>query len=296
MQIQTFKIFCDLTETSSFSKAAQRNSITQSAVSQQIRSLEDRYKVMLIERGKKNFALTQEGQVFLEASKTILHTYRNLADRIRELQNIVAGQLKIATVYSIGLHELPPFLRVYRNAFPDVEVKIDYRRSAQVYTAVQEAQADIGLVAYPTKRKGLKVEAFWEDKLVVICPPKHRLARRRRIPLLELSGERYISFEPDLPTRKAIDRLLKGAKVEVNQVMEFDNIETIKRAVAIENGISIVPQTTIEDEARSGSLVGIELDAQEVWRPLGILTKRNRASSPAQKHLIRLLQEGPKAA
>ena len=178
MQIQTFKIFCDVAETESFSKAASLNNITQSAVSQQIRSLEDKYQVLLIERGTKNFSLTQEGDVFLQSSRSILQTYNSLGDRIHELQNIVAGDLKIATVYSIGLHELPPYLKEYRAQFPDVNVKVDYRRSAQVYTEVYEGNVDLGLVAFPVKRKGLKVEAFWKDKLVLICPPDHEFAGR----------------------------------------------------------------------------------------------------------------------
>ena len=291
MQIETFKVFCDLVETASFSRAASLNSITQSAVSQQIRSLERRFEVSLIERGKKNFSVTQEGRALLLASKEILHAFENLGDRIRELQNVVAGELKIATIYSIGLHELPPFLKKYRAMYPEVAVKIDYRRSAQVYTEVLEGDADLGLVAFPTKRTGLVVEDFWRDKLVLICHPAHALAERRRVRLRDLQGEKFISFEPDLPTRKVIDRLLRDQGVEVEHTMEFDNIETVKRAVEIENGISIVPQTSIADEARNGSLVAIEVESFDMWRPLGVVYRRHRAISPAQKQFVSLLKE-----
>ncbi len=295
MQIQTFQIFCDVAETCSFSKAATMNNITQSAVSQQIRSLEEKYDVLLIERGKKNFALTPEGQVFLESSKRILDNYSSLGDRIHELKNVVAGELKIATVFSIGLHELPPFLKEFKKTYPDVHVKVEYRRSTQVYTEVQEGQVDLGLVAFPVKRKGLKVEAFWKDKLVVICPPDHEFSTRNKVSLKDLASERFISFEPDLPTRKAIDRLMKRERVEVQQVMEFDNIETVKRAVEIESGISIVPETTVLEERESGSLAAVEIDATDMWRPLGLIVKRNRGSSPAQKQFIKLLQSGLQA-
>lgn len=296
MQIQTFKIFCDVAETSSFSKAAELNNITQSAVSQQIRSLEERYDVLLIERGKKNFALTHEGSLFLEASLQILQIYNSLSDKIHEMRNVVAGELKIATVLSIGLHELPTFLKEFRQQYPEVEIKVEYRRSTQVYAAVQDGLVDIGLVAFPLKRKGLKVEAFWKDKLVLICPPEHKLAQRGKIKLSDLSGEKFISFEPDLPTRKAIDRLMKRDHISVKQVMEFDNIETVKRAVEIESGVSIVPETTVTLERESGSLGVVEIDAQDMWRPLGVLVKRNRGASPAQKQFIALLQKGLQAA
>ncbi len=291
MQIQTFKIFCDVAETSSFSKAAELNGVTQSAVSQQIRALEERYRVMLVERGKKNFALTVEGEVFLEASQQILEIMNGLEGRIRELRNIVAGELRVVSVYSIGLHELPVYLKEFKKRYEDVDVKVDYRRSSQVYMDVYEGRADIGLVAYPVKRKGLNVGAFWRDRLIMICPPEHRLAKKEKISLKDLQGEKFISFEPDLPTRKAIDKEFKGRKVDVKQVMEFDNIETVKRAVEIESGISIVPETTVKVECGSGSLCGIALE-EELWRPLGVVTKRNRGVSPAQKQFLKLLHDG----
>lgn len=291
MQIETFKIFCDLVETSSFSRAATLNSITQSAVSQQIRSLEKRYHVSLIERGKKNFSVTQEGRAFLQASKEILHTYESLGDRIRELQHIVAGDLRIATVYSIGLHELPPFLKKFRTLYPEVQIKVDYRRSVQVYSEVLEGDADLGLVAFPAKRTGLVVENFWRDKLVLICHPEHSLAQRRRVRVRDLDGEKFISFEPDLPTRKVIDRMLREQGVEIQMAMEFDNIETVKRAVEIEHGISIVPETSVADETRNGSLVAVEIESFDMWRPLGVVYRRHRAISPAQKQFIAMLMQ-----
>jgi DNA-binding transcriptional LysR family regulator len=292
MNVDTFKIFCDLADTSSFSKAAKINSITQSAVSQQIRSLENRYKVILVERGRRNFSLTPEGQVFLEAGREILNIYDHLGDRLHELQNVVAGELRIASVYSIGLHELPPFLKDFRQRYPIVDVHVDYRRSAQVYTLVLNGEVDFGLVAYPARRKGLLVEPFMEDKLVVICHPSHPLAKKKYVQLEELSGEKFISFEPDLPTRKVIDRHLKGHGVAIEFAMEFDNIETVKRAVEIENGISIVPENTVEAEVRSGILVSVEIEKPEIWRPLGIILKRSHPRSPAQREFISLLQHG----
>jgi DNA-binding transcriptional LysR family regulator len=291
MQIETFKVFCDLVETASFSRAASMNSITQSAVSQQIRALERRFNVNLIERGRKHFSVTQEGRAFLQASKEILHTIETLGDRIRELQHIVAGTLRIATVYSIGLHELPSFLKKFRALYPDVDVQVEYRRSAQIYNEVLEGEADLGLVAFPAKRNGLVVEEFWKDKLVLICHPDHALAERRRVSLREVEGEKFISFEPDLPTRKVIDRMFREQGVTVRQTMEFDNVETVKRAVEIENGISIVPQTTVAAETRSGTLVAIEVEGFDMWRPLGVIYQRRGNISAAQKQFVTLLKE-----
>lgn len=291
MQIETFKIFCDLAETGSFSKAASTSGITQSAVSQQIRGLELRFKVTLVDRGRRHFSLTPEGQAFLAASKEIMGVYSHLGDRLQELQNVFAGDIRIAVIYSVGLHELPPYLKEFRLRYPQVEVHVDYRRSSQVYAEVLSGEVDFGMVSYPSTRRGLIIEPFLKDRLVLICHPEHRFAKRKTIGIAEIEGEKFISFEPDAPTRKVIDRHFREQGVTVNQAMEFDNIETVKRAVEIEHGISIVPVKTVLQEVENGSLAALKIEKPELWRPLGIVLKRNRARSPAQKELIAMLQK-----
>jgi DNA-binding transcriptional LysR family regulator len=296
MYVETFKVFSDLAETGSFSKAAHLNQITQSAVSQQIRALESRFEVTLVERGRRNFALTPEGTVFLDASRRILEIYNNLAVHLHDLRNVVAGELRVASIYSIGLHELPPRLKAFRRKHPEVEVHVEYRRSTQVYNQVQNGEVDLGLVAYPAKRVGLFATIFDEDELVLICHPNHPLARRKRIQLADLNGEKFIAFEPDLPTRKVIDRHLREHQVEIMHTMEFDNIETVKRAVEIESGVSLVPANTVRQEVASGALVAVAVEGNKLRRPLGVITKRNRPRSPAQKEFVAALCENPATA
>jgi len=289
MYIETFKVFCDLAETGSFSKAASLNSITQSAVSQQIRTLETRYKVTLVERGRRSLELTPEGVIFLAAGKEILNIYNHLGDRLHELRDVVAGELRVASIYSIGLHELPPVLKSFRQEHADVEVHVAYRRSAQVYAEVIGGEADLGLVAYPTRRSGLQISVFNEDELVLICHPNHALASRRSIRLDELNGEKLISFEPDVPTRKVIDRHLREQNVQIEHSMEFDNIETVKRAVEIESGVSIVPANTVKQEVESGILASVKFEGTRMVRPLGVIGRRGRPRSPAHKAFLAAL-------
>lgn len=292
MQVETLKVYSDLIETASFSLAAKRNGITQSAVSQQIRALETKFDVVLIERGKKNFSMTPEGKVFLDASKEILELYNGIQDRFNELQNKVAGTLRIATVFSLGLHELPPFVKEFRRLYPKVDLKIDYIRSSQVYSEILEGNADLGIVAYPNKRKGVTIEEFAQDKMVLICPPDHPLAKRKTARLDDLADQKFVSFEPDLPTRKALDKALKNAGVAVRREMEFDNIETVKRAVEIENGISVVPELSVSDEAKGGTLRAIPIRQPALSRPLGLVQKRTRATTPAMREFIAILKSG----
>ena len=126
--------------------------------------------------------------------------------------------------------------------------------------------------------------------MVLICHPGHPLAARKRVKLSDLQGERFISFEPDLPTRKAIDKSLRLAGVQIKRVMELDNIETVKRAVEIENGISIIPETAVVHEVRTGLLVSKEIEADSMWRPLGVIYQRNRPISAAQRQFVEILK------
>ncbi len=292
MHVESFKVFCDLVETASFSEAAEKNGVTQSAVSQQIKTLENYYEVTLVERGRRNFSVTPEGAVFLKAARVILDAWNGIGTQLEEMRNVVAGKLDVSTVYSIGFHELPPFLDKFRKDFPEVDLHIHYRRANQVYADVLEAKADLGLVAYPQQRKGIEVEPVWRDRLVLICPPNHPFARRKKAPLSAIDGERFISFEPDLPTRKAIDEMFQKASISVKEVVEFDNIETVKRGVEIENAISIVPSESVRREVAGGKLCQILLEGRDVWRPLGVIRRRAKAITPAMRELIELLKSG----
>src|ERR1700691_1149915 len=266
MQIESLKVFCDLAETESFTKAAQINEITQSAVSQQISSLERQFKSLLIERSKKKFRLTREGQVLYEYSKQVIQTYDSLQNRLQEIKDIISGTIRVATIYSIGLHDLPPYLKKFLKSFPTVNVHIEYRRANQVYEDVLSNVVDLGLVAYPTRDAKVETIFLRKDNMVLICHPGHPLAKAKSVKLSQLVGQKFVSFEPDIPTRKAIDKVLKDHHVTVESVMEFDNIETVKRAVEIDAGISLVPQGTVLQEIAKQTLVAVQIEDGEFYR------------------------------
>ena len=202
MQIESLKVYCDLVETESFTKTAQINQVTQSAVSQQISSLERLFKSLLIERSKKNFRLTREGQVLYEYSKQIIQSYDSLHCKVQEIKDIVSGTIRVATVYSIGLHELPRHMTKFLKNHPTVNVHVEYRRANQVYEDVLGNIVDLGLVSYPEKNGKLESVPLWKDKLVLICHPRNRLAKTKSVKLADLTGQKFIAFEPDIPTAR----------------------------------------------------------------------------------------------
>ncbi|MDB6030014.1 MAG: LysR family transcriptional regulator [Verrucomicrobiales bacterium] len=290
MQIESLKVFCDLAETESFTKAAQINNVTQSAVSQQISSLERVFKSLLIERSKKKFRLTREGQVLYDYSKQIIQTFDSLHSKLQEIKDIISGTVRVATIYSIGLHDLPPYLKKFLKAYPTVNVHVEYRRSNQVYDDVLGNVVDLGLVAYPVRDPKLEIVALRKDKLVLISHPGHPFSKLKNVKLKDLSGQKFIGFEPDIPTRRAIDKILKDQSVTVQHVMEFDNIETVKRAVEIDAGIAIVPHSTIIQEVSKQTLAEVIIEDADFYRPLAAIYKKNKVLSPAMKQFLSVLK------
>ena len=184
MQIDNFKIFADLVETKSFSKSAKLNNITQSAVSQQARAMERHFKAILVDRSQKQFQLTREGQRVYESAKEILHAYERLVSELQEMKKVVSGTIRISTIYSIGLHELPPYIKRFLHDYPSVNVRVEYRRSNMVYEDIVHNCVDFGLVAFPANVRQIESIPFRNDHLIVIATPstRSRSAARSRLP------------------------------------------------------------------------------------------------------------------
>ncbi len=289
MQIENFKIFADLVETKSFSKSAKLNGITQSAVSQQARAMERHFKTLLIDRSQKQFQLTREGQRVYESAKEILHTYDKLLSELQEMKKVISGTIRISTIYSIGLHELPAYIKKFLHDYPSVNVRVEYRRSNLVYEDILHNAVDFGLVAFPVKQRQIESLPFRDDHLVLIAHPGHPLAKGGDIDIKQLAGQKFIGFDPDIPTRKAVDQIFRDNKLEIEPVMEFDNIETVKRAVEIDHGIAIVPQATVLQEVKQGTLIAVHFKGKDFTRPLAILHRKGRVLTPAMKKFIETL-------
>jgi DNA-binding transcriptional LysR family regulator len=294
MHIETLKTFCDLVETGSFNKAARLGFISQSAVSQQLKALETRYNQPLLERGaRRELALTDAGRVFYAECRELLDRFRQLEERLRAPTGAIAGTVRLATVYSIGLHELPPYVTRFMKAHPLVKVHVEYSRTDKVCEACLQNTIDFGIVAFPLRRSNVAVIPWQQEKLVLVCPPHHRLARRRRVRLAEIAGESFVAFERDIPTRKTIDRILRDHHVAVETVMEFDNIETIKRSIEVGSGVSILPETTVVNECKNGLLATTDFVEGPFTRDVGVVHRRGRVFSAAAREFVRLLVTQP---
>jgi DNA-binding transcriptional LysR family regulator len=289
MHIENFKVFGDLVESESFSQAARKNGITQSAVSQQLRTMEKHFNIVIIDRSHKVFCLTPEGQTLFDRTREILRLYELLVGELQEMRKIISGTIQISTIYSIGLHELPPYVKAFLQEYPGVNIRVEYRRSNLVYDDILQNNMDLGLVAYPETHKNLEVVPFVNDRLVLIVHPEHRLAQSDELAIEELAEEALISFEKDIPTRRAIDRVFSAAGVKIKPVMEFDNVETVKRAVEIDAGVAIIPGLTAAQEVKQGLLKMVPLKGDEFDRPLAVIYRKGRVLTPAMKTFLQRL-------
>jgi DNA-binding transcriptional LysR family regulator len=209
---------------------------------------------------------------------------------MQELKHVISGTIRLSTVYSIGLHDLPPYVKRFLKEYPEVNIHVEYRRANQVYEDVLANIVDLGLVAYPAPDSRMETVLLRKDRLVLACPPQHPFAKLKKIKFKALNGQKFISFDPDMPTRKALDKIFKDQGVVAEHVMEFDNIETAKRAVEIDCGIAIVPEDTVRQEVANDTLAAIALEGDN-FRQLGMIYKKNKVLSPAMKQLIELLKE-----
>jgi DNA-binding transcriptional LysR family regulator len=149
----------------------------------------------------------------------------------------------------------------------------------------------MGLIAYPAKDSKLEIVALRKDPLVLICHPQHPFARQKSVRFKALIGQKFIGFEPDIPTRKALDKILKEHGVDPKYAMEFDNIETVKRAVEIDAGISIVPQGTVIQDVAKQTLAAVPIEDGSFYRPIAAIYKKNKVLSPAMKQFLTLLKD-----
>ncbi len=292
MHIEALKKFCDLVETESIALTADRNFVSQSAISQQIRMLEDKFACRLINRGRgqKETYLTSAGRIFYRECKNVLASYADLGEEMRGRHDSICPAIRVASVYSVGFYDLPEKMREFLTKFPSAKINLEYSRATRVVRDVLSEEVELGIVAFPEPRRELEIVPMASDRLVLICPPSHEYAKREQITVKELTRCDFVQFDRDLPTSKAIDKIFKSYGLAVTRKAEFDNIETIKCAVESGLGLAIVPRSSVVKEARNEQLAVVELAGTEWSRPVGAIYRRSRILSITAKKFVQLLR------
>ena len=289
MHLKSLKVFCDVVGRRSFSRAASENGISQSGASQIVNSLEEHLGVKLIDRTKRPFVLTPEGEVYYEGCRKLVQRYFALEEQVRTLHEEVAGRVSVASIYSIGLSHMNLFVQRFLRDYPKANVHLQYQHPRRVYELVETDQVDLGLVSYPRSSRTIKATTWREEPMVLVCAPGNRLAHRELVALEDLHGLDVIGFDADLEIRNEIDRVLSAKGVEVRVTMEFDNTETIKRAVEIDAGISLLPEPTVDREVAAGALVARPIAGIDLKRPIGIVQRRGKELGKTARRFMQLL-------
>lgn len=276
MQLEALKIFCDVVRRASFSRGAKENGISQSSASQVVHQLEVRLGVKLIDRSKRPLVPTPQGQVYFDGCRDLVARYLEVENRVRALSGDrhLAGVVRLAAIYSVGFHHMSRFVEQFRTDYPAVEVALEYGHPKRVTEGVLAGEADLGLVSFPRKRPELVTIPWRSEEMVLAVHPTHRLAGFDAIDPAELDGETFVGFDGGLPIRREIDKFLRKSGVHVRVALEFDNIETIKRAVEVPSGVAILPEPTTAGEVRAGTLRTVRFQGVAPRRPLAVIHRR----------------------
>ncbi|MBC8352734.1 MAG: LysR family transcriptional regulator [Planctomycetes bacterium] len=290
MHLKSLKVFCDVVGRRSFSRAADENGISQSGASQMVHHLEDDLGVKLIDRSKRPFVLTPEGQVYYDGCRRLVQRFNALEEEVRTLHEEVAGRVNVASIYSVGLSHMSRFVQDFMRQHPKANVRLQYQHPDRVYELVHNDGVDLGLVSYPRDTRTVRAIPWRDEPMVFVCAPEHPLAEHSTIALQQLAGEPFICFDEDLRIRTEVDKALASHGVSIRNVLEFDNTETIKRAIEINTGVSLLPEPTVVREVAAGTLVARPLGDVKLVRPVGIICRRGAELGKTAKRFKQLLR------
>jgi DNA-binding transcriptional LysR family regulator len=291
MHLEILRLYCDIVRLRSFSRGAEQNYVSQSAASQSVQQLESELRVSLIDRTKRPFVVTPEGEAFYGACRTLLESWEKAKAEVVAVKARVDGTVRVAAIYSVGLHDVSRHMQRFMSLYPEARVQLECLHPHKVVEAVVGGEADVGIMSYPPNDRALSVVPLRAEPMAFVCHPQHPLGRRRAVAPSDLNGEPFVAFDAGLTIRKAIDRALRQHNVRLNVVMEFDNIETIKQAIKISAGVSILPRHTVQNETGIGTLATVPLSIPGLVRPVGIIHRRHKPLTPTVDRFIQLLRE-----
>ncbi|MGA9804673.1 MAG: LysR family transcriptional regulator [Terriglobales bacterium] len=290
INLDRLRIFQAVAETRSFTRAAEVVHLTQPGISKHIRQMEEYYGTLLFDRLGKKVALTHAGEILAEATQEIMASVTAAEQRIEELKGLRGGRLVIGASFALGIYLLPGVLAAFRKRYPAVEVTVDISLSAKIMAKILANKLDLGLVNQDTHDPRLHARQFMTDDLFVIIPRHHRWAKKKRIRPQELLGETFIVAARGAGVRAVIEERLKEKGIVLTNVVDFGNVEGVKRAVEAGLGVSIQPQSVVQRELSAGSLTGVLLAGLDAKLGRFYICRKDKHLSNAAKAFLALLQ------
>jgi len=267
--------------------------MTQSAASQSVQHLEEFLGVKLIDRTKRPFILTAEGQKFFDGLGGVIRQFDALVDEVRVGQGPTApvtGQVMVASIYSMGLSYLPTLQEEFQKQFPSATMNYHLAHPHEVYRMVEQGTVDFGMVSYPENTQTIQSTLWRDEPMVLVASPRHRLAMETTpIQPSDLSQVALVAFASNLRIRQEIDKELRNLGITMRIAVELDNIDSVKHAAVVNSGVAILPKLTVQSELASGSLKLLNCERLNLTRPLGIIQRRDVSMSRAARTFVDLI-------
>jgi len=285
MDLATLNAFIAIAELGSFSEAAERLHLTQPAVSKRIASLEQQLSVRLFDRLGREVSLTEAGRALLPRAYQILNVLDDTRRALTNLNGEICGRLTLATSHHIGLHRLPPLLRAFTRAQPQVALDIQFLDSEVAYEEVLHGRAELAVITLaPETREPVHAVAVWDDPLDFVAAPEHPLARNQAITLADVAHHPAVFPGGNTFTHHIVRRLFEAQGLTPNIAMSTNYLETIKMMVSIGLAWSVLPRTMLDEQVARLPLPGIQLTRQ-----LGYISHTERTLSNAARAFMNLL-------
>lgn len=292
INLDQLRIFQAVAEARSFTRAADIVHLTQPGVSKHIKQMEEHYGVPLFDRLGKKVALTQAGEILFEATQEIMDSMRAAEQRIEEVKGSRGGKLVIGASFPLGMYVLPEILAAFRRQYPAVEVIVDISLSEKIVAKVLANRLDVGLVSPGANDPRVVSKQFMTDELIAIAPSNHRWARKKKIRPEELLGETFIVAARGAGTRAVVEERLKEKGIVLSNVIDFGNMEGVKRAVEAGLGVSIQSKSVVQREISDGFLAGVSLVGIDSELVRSYIYRKDKHLSNAARSFLGLLHGG----
>jgi DNA-binding transcriptional LysR family regulator len=292
MNINQLETLLTISKTMSFRKAGEILNLTQPAVSAQIKSLEDEFGTILIDRNQP-VTLTDSGRLFLEHAERILRTVDDLKQRLDDLYHTPQGHIHIGTTTSIAMQILPRVLSYFQDQFPLIKTTIHSMTSSQIMNSVENGQVDIGIAYLFEKNPALETSVLYFDTFELIVSSHHPLSRFSHLSMEKLRNIPFIMLSPETAGRRFVDQLFKSLDVTPQIIMELSSSEEVKRMVELNLGVAIISKLSVFNELRRGTLKMIKVSELDITHPVGVVYKSGRYLNSAMQQFLMDLKGMP---
>jgi DNA-binding transcriptional LysR family regulator len=284
MDMQALRIFLAVAEERSFSRAAARVHRTQPAVSQAVRRLEADLEEELIDRSAKNGQLTEAGRVLQNYGQRLVRLEEETEAAVRELRDLRRGRVLVGA-NEAAVHTLLPLIGAFRERHPQIAIDVRRVPARQIAVEVQQGSLDFGALTFRPAAQGLLEVHVGSDELVLLVPPGHRLARRRRVAMADVAGEPIVAHNDPSPARERVLRLFLQQHIDLNIVVALPSLDGIKRAVEVGVGVAMLPRRCAVTELATGRLAAVPVTGISRRRQLILVCRRAHRSNAADAFL-----------